>query len=97
MTEFTHPIDYIIGILIPSAIPFIILGNKTHCFMFFSWQIWKIFISTEGHSGYEFPWSPTRIFFFVSGPSFHDFHHSKNVGNFCGVIYLWDFINDSSD
>lgn len=64
--------------------------------MFFLWQVWKIFISTEGHCGYNFPWSPTRIFFFVSDPSFHDYHHSKNVGNYCGSIYLWDFWNGSA-
>ena len=51
-TEATHPIDYILGILIPSAIPFVLLGSRAHCFMFFFWQVWKIFISTEGHSGY---------------------------------------------
>ena len=73
------------------------MGSRAHCFMFFFWQVWKIFISTEGHSGYEFPWSPTRIFFFVSGSSFHDFHHSKNSGNYCGSIYLWDYFNNSSD
>lgn len=65
--------------------------------MFFLWQVWKIFISTEGHCGYNFPWSPTRIFFFVSDPSFHHYHHSHNVGNYCGSIYLWDFWNGSAN
>ena len=96
-TEYFHPLDYVIGTLIPSATPFILLGGRAHCFMFFFWQVWKIFVSTEGHCGYQFPWSPTRIFFFVSGPSFHDFHRSKNIGTYCGSIYLWDYFNNTSD
>ena len=95
-TEYFHPLDYTFGILIPSAIPFFILGSKAHCFMFLFWQMWKIFESTEAHCGYEFPWSPIRILPFASGPSFHDFHHSKNVGTYCGIIYLWDHFNNSS-
>ena len=51
-TEATHPIDYIIGVLIPAALPFVLMGSQVHCFMFFFWQVWKIYISTEGHSGY---------------------------------------------
>ena len=45
-TEYFHPLDYIIGTLIPSAMPFIFLGGRAHCFMFFFWQVWKIFVST---------------------------------------------------
>ena len=96
-TEAIHPIDYVFGNLIPSAVPFILLGSRVHCFMFFFWQVWKMYISTESHGGYEFPWSPTRILFFVSDPSFHDYHHKKNVGNFCGPVYLWDFFNGSAE
>lgn len=95
-TEYMHPVDYITGVLIPSAMPFIILGSRVHCFTFFFWQAWKMMVSTEGHCGYNFPWSPTRIFLFVSDPSFHDYHHSKNVGNYCGSIYLWDHFNGSA-
>jgi len=54
-------------------------------------------LSTETHSGYEFPWSPTRILPMVSGPSYHDHHHSNNVGNFAGSIYFWDVMMGTSD
>lgn len=72
-----------------------LLGSRVHCFMFFFWQVWKIYTSTESHSGYYFPWSPSRVLFCVSDSSFHDFHHSKNVGNFGGIIYLWDYFQNS--
>jgi 4-alpha-methyl-delta7-sterol-4alpha-methyl oxidase len=69
-----------------------VLGGNAHCFMLIFWQVWKIFISSEGHCGFEFPFSPTRILPLVSGASYHDWHHSKNVGNFAGSVYLWDTI-----
>lgn len=46
--------------------------------------------SLEIHSGYHFPWAPFGFFSFLHGGArFHEFHHSKNVGNF-GVFRLWD-------
>jgi sterol desaturase/sphingolipid hydroxylase (fatty acid hydroxylase superfamily) len=33
----------------------------------------------------------------VSGASYHDFHHSKNIGNFAGSVYLWDTIYKEND
>jgi len=46
--------------------------------------------SLEIHSGYHFPWSPFGFFSFIHGGArFHEFHHSKNVGNY-GVFRLWD-------
>ena len=80
----------------PSAMGFIVLGGKAHVFTFFFWIWWKVMISTEGHSGYEFPWSPMRVLPLVSGPSFHDHHHSHNVGNFSGSCYFWDLIFGTS-
>jgi len=50
--------------------------------------------SLEIHSGYHFPWAMFGFFSFLHGGAhFHEFHHSKNVGNF-GVFRLWDrFMN----
>ncbi len=59
--------------------------------------MWKIFISSEGHSGFEFPFSPTRILPLSSKASYHDFHHTMNAGNFAGTVYLWDTIFGTSD
>lgn len=80
----------------PSAMGFIVLGGKAHVFTFFFWIWWKVLISTEGHSGYEFPWSPMRALPLVSGPSFHDHHHSHNIGNFAGSCYFWDVMLGTS-
>lgn len=68
------------------------LGSRVHCFTYFFWLFWKIHIGTENHSGYDFPWSPIRVFPFVCGASFHDHHHSVNIGNYGLSTYTWDLM-----
>jgi sterol desaturase/sphingolipid hydroxylase (fatty acid hydroxylase superfamily) len=75
---------------------FVILGSNAHCFTFFYWICWKVLISTEGHAGYEFPWTPMRVIPLVAGPSYHDHHHSHNVGNYAGSCYFWDLVLDTN-
>jgi sterol desaturase/sphingolipid hydroxylase (fatty acid hydroxylase superfamily) len=75
---------------------FVILGPKAHCFTFFFWVSWKILMITEGHAGYEFKWSPLRVMPFVADPSYHDYHHSHNVGNFAANCYVWDVLFDTN-
>jgi sterol desaturase/sphingolipid hydroxylase (fatty acid hydroxylase superfamily) len=52
--------------------------------------------STEAHCGFNIPWSPTKVLLFGCDSSYHDYHHSKNIGNYCDNIYLWDYFNGSS-
>jgi sterol desaturase/sphingolipid hydroxylase (fatty acid hydroxylase superfamily) len=65
---------------------------NVHIFFFFFWQCYKLFISTEGHSRYQFPWSPTRILPFTYGSSYHNYHHSKNDGNFSASVYIFELV-----
>ena len=81
----------------PSAIAALIMGDRIHCFTYFFWIAWKVLNSSEGHAGYEFPWSPMRVFPFVSGASFHDHHHSTNIGNYGSACYLWDMTMGTGD
>lgn len=83
-------------IQLPSVMGFVILGPKAHCFTFFFWVSWKILMITEGHAGYEFKWSPLRVMPFVADPSYHDYHHSHNVGNFAANCYVWDVLFDTN-
>ena len=73
-----------------------ILGGEVHCFILFFWICWNMITSTESHCGYEFPFSPFRVMPLISGASFHDFHHSKNVGNFASNCYFWDLLMGTS-
>ena len=35
-------------------------------------------------------WNPTHLLPFYEGPSYHDFHHAKNRGNYAALTPLWD-------
>jgi sterol desaturase/sphingolipid hydroxylase (fatty acid hydroxylase superfamily) len=65
---------------------------NVHVFFFFFWQSYKLFISSETHSGYNFPWSPTVIIPFVYAPSYHNHHHSKNDGNYSATVYVFEML-----
>lgn len=53
-------------------------------------------MGTEAHSAYEFHWSPMRVLPFIKGAAYHDHHHSHNVGNYSGSLYLWDLMLDTN-
>lgn len=63
-----------------------------HFFTWIVWSIFKLFGSQEIHSGYIFPWSPHRIIPLYYETSYHYFHHSVNLGNYAGNIYVLEMI-----
>jgi methylsterol monooxygenase/4-alpha-methyl-delta7-sterol-4alpha-methyl oxidase len=46
----------------------------------------------DGHCGYEFSWSPFRLLPLSGSSNYHNYHHSKNVGNYGSFFTLWDTI-----
>lgn len=46
--------------------------------------------SLDSHSGYEFSWSPYRLLPLSGSASYHDFHHSTNIGNYGSYFTFWD-------
>lgn len=73
------------------------MGSHLHCFTYFFWGCLKSFLSTEGHSGYEFPWSPFRVLPLVMGSNMHDYHHSCGLGTYANTFYFYDLITCTSD
>jgi methylsterol monooxygenase/4-alpha-methyl-delta7-sterol-4alpha-methyl oxidase len=90
--EYAHPLDYLVSSLIPSSIGCNILGPKLHFYSLLCWYVIRITETADGHSGYDFPWSPFRLIPFTNSPSYHDFHHLKNVGNYKTNRRTWDSI-----
>jgi len=89
-SEYAHPIEFIFS----NAIPFS-MGPQllhAHCFTFFVWYVWRIGETVDGHSGYEFPFVPYRLLPFSGSATFHDYHHSRNVGNYSSFFTYWDRI-----
>ncbi len=68
----------------------ILLGSRIHLTTLFLWISIKLLANKLGHCGYEFPWSPLYVLPFTSSVTYHEFHHSHNVGNYSNMSCFWD-------
>ncbi len=69
-----------------------LLYGPVHISTLVSWFILRIWDANIGHSGYDFSWAPVQLLPFCTNDEFHDFHHSKNVGNYASHFRFWDMI-----
>jgi len=90
--EYAHPIEFIFGNLLPATSGALILGKHMHFYTFLLWGMLRLGETLDGHSGYEFSWSPYRLLPFSTSASYHEFHHSYNVGNYSSFFSLWDTV-----
>lgn len=90
--EHFHPVDYFVGILLPGALGPTLLGSRMHFGTYLAWIVVRAGEGVDGHCGYEFPWSPFRLMPFSASASYHDFHHSHNVGNYSSLFTIWDSV-----
>jgi len=89
---YTHPVEFIVGNMLPVALPTIILGKRMHMVTFIFWTSFRILSTTNNHCGYDFPWIPWEVLPFKGTPSYHDYHHSGGdfAGNFSGQTNVCD-------
>lgn len=59
-SEYAHPLEFLIGNLVPSMIGPKILNTRVHLFTYLLWSTLRILETVDGHCGYEFSWSPYR-------------------------------------
>jgi len=88
--EYAHPIEFILGNIIPSIAGYKILGTQVHICTVVMWNIIRIAETLDGHCGYEFSWSPFRLLPFSGSANYHNFHHYQNTGNYCSLFTFWD-------
>jgi sterol desaturase/sphingolipid hydroxylase (fatty acid hydroxylase superfamily) len=88
--EYSSVTEYFFGNIIPSAIGLKILAGKSHIFTMWFWVAWRMYATSEAHSGFEFPWSPVRILPLSGSALFHNYHHSHNDGAFGSFFTFWD-------
>lgn len=97
---YAHPVEFLICNLLPLISGILILGQSCHFITFAIWLNISVAQTLEGHSGYEFP-LPVCILlghwfklnpFLSPKASYHDFHHSRNVGNYSGFYTIWDTV-----
>lgn len=90
--EYCHPVEFIFGNSIPFIIPCWILGRRMHAYTYLLWGTYRIANTVIGHSGYDFPLNFSELLPFTSSTTYHDYHHSANVGNYSGAFILWDTV-----
>ena len=91
-SEYAHPIEFLFGNVLPVTLPYNLLGKNIHFFTVLLWATTKLWNTTLTHSGYTFSWSPADWIPFKCDSEYHDYHHNKNIGNFGGMLYVWDTI-----
>lgn len=87
---YAHPIEYMIGNILPSSIAPLLLGNKMHLLTNLVYIVMVLHESHDGHSGYTFSWSPHRVVPMTFDADFHIFHHWKFRGNYANYFSIWD-------
>jgi sterol desaturase/sphingolipid hydroxylase (fatty acid hydroxylase superfamily) len=90
--EYTHPIEFALGNLIPTAVGPAILGPHMHIVTVFAWYLVRVGETLDGHCGYDFSFSPYRLIPLSGSAEYHDFHHSRNVGNYGSFFSIWDSV-----
>lgn len=105
-TEYIHPLDYVFLTLVSIGLGPSILGKQMHLYTFLMYNMLRTVEGFDAHCGYQFPWSPVRLLPLTSkifslktlGPStFHDYHHSANIGNYAAWFCHWDYIFGTSE
>ena len=87
-----HPLEYIMGNVLPVMVGPALLGPRMHLASMFGWYFLRSWESMDGHCGYSFSWSPFRLLPCQPEGNYHFFHHEENVGNYGSFFTWWDTI-----
>merc|ERR1740123_1184813 len=90
--EYCHPVEFILANLLPTSVGPMILGPKMHIVTVFAWYVVRVGETLDGHCGYEFSCSPYRLIPMSGSAEYHDYHHSRNVGNYASFFSVWDTV-----
>ena len=70
----------------------VMLFGPLHLTTLVSWFVLRIWDANSAHSGYNFSWAPIQLLPFCTNDEFHDYHHTKNVGNYGSHFRIWDTV-----
>lgn len=59
--EYAHPVEYILGNILPTVLGVKILRQNIHVTTAFVWFLIRAGETLDGHCGYQFSWSPFRL------------------------------------
>ena len=88
---YSSPLEHILN-LMASGLAYKNISRfyPVHIYTVIIWIMYRVLEGMDGHSGYDFPWHVTHLIPFSAGGRYHSFHHSRNVGNFGGVLHIFD-------
>lgn len=90
-SEYTHPIESILGNIVPLIIGPLICHCKFTTFLI--WIVIRIFKTCDAHCGYAFRWSPFGLCWPLNNAAKHDYHHESGFGGCFGSFFvIWDQI-----
>ena len=90
----SHPIDYLIGSIMPTMIVLIII--PMHFYTFIMWITAMIFSDISHHCGYNFKWTPFELIPFGQIELEHSLHHKLFNCNYSSFFKHWDIIFGTS-
>ena len=61
-----------------------------HIFTIIIWLVYRVTESMDGHCGYDWPWAVSNWVPFAAGGDYHFYHHSHNIGNYGGIVHIFD-------
>ena len=85
-----HPVEFVGVSLIGLMLGPTLLGRRMHLFTKLFWMLIRVGEAMDGHCGFELPWSPFRLLPFSNSSEYHDWHHTRNQGNFGSWFNWWD-------
>jgi len=88
--EHLHIVEYFFVSILSTSVGPLLLGNRMHVITYVVYMIFRIVESLNAHCGYDFSWSPYGLLPGCQPSSWHNFHHSHNMGNYSGGF--WDYI-----
>ncbi len=93
ISAHAHPIEFILGNLVPLGFASMLLGSRMHFFTFVAIGTTRILGTSIGHSGYDIEFEWTELFPFRSTTRYHDYHHEGNVkDNLADSTVIFDWI-----
>lgn len=95
--EYAHPVEYIGVNILATGFGPLLLGQKMHFLTFLVWISYRIGDTIDQHGGYDFPWAPYSILpfsskFYLADSTYHDFHHTRNNGNYSSQFVILDYL-----
>lgn len=96
-SEYAHWVEHILSNTLPTVAGYKLLANKVHLVTVTMWVAMRVTETIDGHSGFEFSWSPYRLLPFSGSASYHNYHHTHNVGNYSSFFTMWDTLCGTSN